>query len=252
MEVEVRDLPIHFVQVKAADDDTRTIEGYASVFGGTPDAYDDLIVKGAFAESLRVRTPKFLDQHDQRRPIGKVISLVEDDHGLYGKWRFANTAKAREAYEDVKEGLVEGLSIGFIAKDYEYNNEGIRVLKTIDLREISVVTIPANDDALITVVKTAVPITQLLEQAGEVFRTVAREAKALRDRRASDLPPRKLNDQQLQAIADYLAEAKALHEELSALVVVEPEAKAPDFGEIEFALAERRARLGRYRLKESA
>lgn len=252
MDIERKDLPLHLTAIKASGDGTHTLEGYASVFGGQPDSYGDVILKGAFAESLRQRTPKLLWQHDSEVPIGKALSLEEDDHGLFGRWQLANTQKAQEAFLYVSEGLVEGLSIGFITQESEYDAQGNRLLKKLDLREISTVTMPANERALISGFKTAVPFTTLLEQAGEVFGTVTREAKALRDRRTATNRVRPLNDQHRQAIEDYLAEVKTLHEELSALVVAEPEAKAPDFREIEASLAAARQRYYGHLLKESA
>jgi HK97 family phage prohead protease len=254
VELEIRDLPLHQVSIRAkgGGDAPHTLEGYAATFGGSPNSFNEIVAKGAFVESLRTRTPHFLWQHYADTPIAKTLSLAEDDHGLFGTWQLASTDAARNAYALISEGLVEGLSIGFITREDTYDENGVRVIKRADLYEVSAVTMPSQEAATITAVRANVPITTLLGQAGEVFRTVAREAKALRERRANDLPPRKLNDQQLRAVADYLREAEALAAELSALVVVEPEAKAPDFGEIGLQLAERRLRLGRHRLKESA
>jgi len=185
-------------------------------------------------------------------PIGKTVSLVENDEGLLGKWSLVPTDTGKKAHQLLEAELVTGLSIGFITKDAEYNTDGVRVLKAVDLHEVSLVTIGANPSALVSSFKTAVPFTQLLEQAGDVLRATVREAKALHDRRAASNRARPLNDQHTQAIEDFLAEAKALHEELSALVVVEPEAKAPDFGEIGLQLAARRQRFNAHRFKESA
>lgn len=235
MTVENKALPLHLCELKTAGaDGPHTLEGWASVFMGQPDTYGDLIVKGAFADSLKQRTPKFLWQHDLSTPIGKAISLEETDYGLFGKWQLANTRAATDAYELMKEGLTDGLSIGFITKDAEYDADGYRLLRKVDLLEISAVTIGANERALISAVKTSIPFAQLLEQAGDVFARVVREAQALRDRRATTSRP--LNDQHKQAIADFLAEARALTEELDALAVVTPEAKADESEEIRLRL----------------
>lgn len=251
MEVERKILPLHIDEIKAQGDGW-FVAGMASTFWGAPDSYGDIVAKGAFAESLKARpSVPLLWQHDQCEPIGKTVSLSENDSGLFGHWSLVPTATGRKAHQLLDAELVTGLSIGFIARDAEYNDDDVRVLKAVDLYEVSLVTIPANASAVVTSFKTAVPFAQLLEQAGEVARSVTREAKALRDRRAATNRARPLNDQHTQAIADYLAEVKTLHEELSALVVVESEAKAPDFGEIGLQLAERRLRLA-HRFKESA
>ena len=57
------------------------------------------------------------------------------------------------------------MSIGFCAKDFEYDNQGVRLLKKVDLMEISIVTFPANRNAGIINVKkiTDHPIIQSSE-----------------------------------------------------------------------------------------
>ena len=62
--------------------------------------------------------------------------------------------RIQEAIELIKQGAVDGLSIGFCATDFEYNNQGIRIIKKIDLMEVSIVTFPANRSAGITNFKT--------------------------------------------------------------------------------------------------
>lgn len=249
MELEHKILPLDISEMKAVGDGW-FVAGMASTFMGAPDSYGDVVAKGAFAESLKARpNVPLLWQHDQGEPIGKTVSLSENDAGLFGHWTLVPTPTGRKAHQLLDAELVAGLSIGFVTKEFEYTQDDVRVLKVVDLYEVSLVTIPANAAAVVTSFKTAVPYTQLLEQGGEVLRAIAREAKALRDRRAAQHRP--LNDQHKQAEADFIAEAEATRAELSAPVVVEPEAKAPDFGEIGLQLAERRLRLA-HRFKESA
>lgn len=216
-----KDIPLQQVELKAGGDEG-IIEGWASVFGGPPDSYGDIIVRGAFADSLKLRVPKFLWQHDMGTPIGKVISLEETDYGLYGRWKLAKTKAAADAYELMKEGLVDGLSIGYLTKDSEVNPDGDRLLKKLNLIEISGVTIPAKDTALITGVK-EIPTKQLLERVSEVLREAVREVEARHNRRAAEY--RALNDTHIAAFAELVEEAKALAEKLARPVVL-PEVEA--------------------------
>lgn len=222
-----KDISLQHVELKTKDDQG-IIEGWASVFGGPPDSYGDIIVRGAFADSLKQRTPKFLWQHDMTKPIGKVLSLEETDYGLYGRWQLAKTAQAQEAYELMKEGLVDGLSIGYHTEDSEVNPDGDRLLKKLNLLEISGVTIPAKDTALITGVKSDVPFHMLLKQVQDAIALAVAEAKALTERRAAD--GRSLNDRHIAAIEALLPEAKALVGELDVLRVVPPDAEAKAAG----------------------
>jgi HK97 family phage prohead protease len=220
--VETKALPFQVSEIKATGGEG-IIEGWASVFGGPPDTYGDVVVRGAFADSLKRRTPKFLWQHDMAKPIGKVLSLEETDYGLYGRWQLAKTQQAQEAYELMKDGLVDGLSIGFFPEESEISPDGDRLLKKIDLLEISGVTIGANDRALIASVKTDQPLHVLLKQATEALGVGVREAKALHERRAAE--GRSLNDQTNAALDEFLSAAEAALE-LRALRVVPPDAEA--------------------------
>ena len=127
------------------------IAGYASTFGGEPDAYGDVIVRGAFAESIAKRWPKLLFEH--ATPIGKTLEIREDDRGLFGRWAIVDTQAGTDVYKLAKAGVLDSMSIGYWAEQYEYRNDGVRLLQKIDLPEVSVVAIPANRNAVITDVK---------------------------------------------------------------------------------------------------
>lgn len=138
-----------------------TIEGYASYFGGEPDSYGDIIATGAYTKTLAEHAregslPVMLWAHDQREPVGRWVEAKEDGRGLFVRGQLnLDTDPGKRAHAHVKAGDVRGLSIGYgIYPDgYTYNNDGTRTLKAIDLREISLVTIPAQRRAGITGVK---------------------------------------------------------------------------------------------------
>ncbi len=127
------------------------VTGYASTFGGQPDSYGDIVARGAFANSIANRQTKFLYQHAE--PIGRQISLVEDQHGLLGTWEIVPTALGSDAHLLAKAGVLDSLSIGFLTVDAEFRDDGVRVLKEVDLMEVSLVTFPANENAVVTAVK---------------------------------------------------------------------------------------------------
>ena len=148
------------LQIKAAGDDG-TVEGYGSVFG-VRDNYDDVIAKGAFIQSLKDHKaagtmPAMLWQHDADKPIGVWTEMVEDEKGLRIKGQLAmETVKGKEAHALLKMGALNGLSIGFMSKEWSYDRETeVRTLTEIDLWEVSLVTFPANEKARVTNVKSA-------------------------------------------------------------------------------------------------
>ena len=134
-----------------------TFEGYASLFG-LVDLGGDEVVHGAFARSLAERGPRavrMLWQHDPSLPIGSWVAIKEDRRGLRVKGRLnLAVARARETLALMKEGAVDGLSIGFRVKVARKSaGGGIRRLLEVDLWEISIVTFPMLPQARITAVK---------------------------------------------------------------------------------------------------
>lgn len=143
------DLPL---EVKA-DGAPGTFEGYGAVFGNT-DRDGDVVAKGAFAESLKARLPALLWQHNAKEPIGRFDVVREDDRGLYVRGRLSMTGKGAEAYELLKMGALNGLSIGFVTKEAMRNRAtGTRTINRADLMEVSLVTFPANELARVSTVK---------------------------------------------------------------------------------------------------
>lgn len=136
-------------------------EGYASVFGNI-DSAGDRIVPGAFAKSLAAsqqtgRWPPMLWQHEPKQPVGVWEEMFEDSHGLFvrGRLFIEDIMLAREAYALLREKVVSGLSIGYRTKQSQRDTQnGARVLREVDLLEVSLVTFPANDMARIRAVKT--------------------------------------------------------------------------------------------------
>ena len=147
------------LECKAGEEDG-TIQGYASTFGGKPDSYNDIIAQGAFIESIEKNGYggngiKMLWQHNSSMPAGIWTNMFENKTGLKIKGQLAiKTTIGNDAYELMKLGAINSLSIGFNIVDSDVNpKNGIRTIKKADLWEVSLVTFPANTNATITQVK---------------------------------------------------------------------------------------------------
>lgn len=139
------------------DADSGEFEGYGSVFG-VVDSYNEVVDKGAFADSLAKNgLPKLLLQHSSWMVGGIYLEAREDDKGLYVKGQLnLKVNAAREAYELLKQGALSGLSIGFRTLEETIDREsGITHIKRVKLYEVSIVTFPANEAATISAVKSA-------------------------------------------------------------------------------------------------
>ncbi len=132
--------------------------GYASVFN-IKDSYQDIILPSAFKNSLKsknIKTDiKMLWQHAQDKPIGYFDVIKEDSIGLYVEGQILlDIRQGLEAYNLIKNKSVTGLSIGYSVKNAEYDpKDNTRIIKEIELFEISVVTFPANQYSNITYCK---------------------------------------------------------------------------------------------------
>lgn len=149
------------LEVKLSASEAGVLTGYASLFNDEPDSYGDVIAKGAFTRSLAQHkaagtVPLMLWHHDLSEPIGVWLDVREDGAGLAVTGRLIlETRRGQEAYALLKAGALNGLSIGYRTRASEPRPGGGRILKDVDLFEISLVTIPAASRARITGVKNA-------------------------------------------------------------------------------------------------
>jgi uncharacterized protein len=139
--------------------ETGVFEGYASLFD-VVDLSKDVVLPGAFSASLERRGTqgiRLLWQHDPAEPIGLWLKIAEDRHGLYVRGRLnPGVARAREVLALLREGAVDGLSIGFRSERSRKDpRSGVRRLERIDLWEISLVTFPMLPQARVRAVKHA-------------------------------------------------------------------------------------------------
>ena len=131
-------------------DQSGVFSGYASIFNKI-DSHKDIIVDGAFSETNE--KVKLLWQHDPKEPIGMIDSISQDATGLFVKARLLFAVqRAKEAYALLKEGIINGLSIGYTPLKFKRTKNN-RILYKVMLWEISLVTFPSNSDAVITEVK---------------------------------------------------------------------------------------------------
>ncbi|WP_075290210.1 HK97 family phage prohead protease [Pararhizobium arenae] len=132
--------------------------GYASVFGEI-DLGKDAIEPGAFAQSLSRRGAsgvRMLFQHDPAEPLGTWKTIREDARGLYVEGVLApGVERAREVHQLMKNGALDGLSIGFQTVKAKTDKGGVRRILEADLWEISIVTFPMLPSARVSNVKNA-------------------------------------------------------------------------------------------------
>lgn len=138
---------MNLFEVKASFEiaDEGTITGLAWPFG-SPDRVGDMIEKGAFSATMPL---PILFAHDPALPVGAWVSAIETEAGLEvrGRLLIDEVEKAREVYALVKAGAVRGLSIGFETKKARSRKGGGRTITSLNLVEISLVTVPMHPGA---------------------------------------------------------------------------------------------------------
>ena len=146
------------LEIKAVQEDG-FFSGYGAVFGNV-DWYNDVILHGAFQKSLqrweeKGKMPPVLWNHNDGEPIGVYTNIYEDEKGLFveGRLLIDDVPRAKSTHALLKAGAIDGLSIGYKTKKANQQTNGIRELIELDLGEISIVTMPANEESLITSVK---------------------------------------------------------------------------------------------------
>lgn len=170
------------LSVDAADE--RKFSGYANTFDHR-DRANDITMRGAFLKSLNKHAEvgtkvKMLAHHDMSRPIGVWEVIVEDEKGLYVEGRLTKGVRdADEAYALLKDGALDSMSIGYRVVTEEYDRKsGANLLHEVDLHEISLVAIPANQESVVTTVK-SIPDVRSLEKSLRDAGLSRREAKAV-------------------------------------------------------------------------
>lgn len=167
--IESKEITVPFELKEQSDEsDFFTFAGIASSFGNI-DHDNDRMNKGAFATvTSRMKDDKnftlpVLWQHNRDMPIGVYTEIHETDAGL---WVKASLPKDDDfvrgrVIPQLKIGSIKKMSIGFILKDWSRDSDGVRDIKEADLKEISLVTFPADEHAEITEIKSVVPYQDL-------------------------------------------------------------------------------------------
>jgi uncharacterized protein len=144
-------------EVKSLDEQGR-FSGFASVYGNK-DLGDDVVMPGAFTRTLQARGAEvpILFAHDMKQPVG-LGKLTDTPAGLQIDGKLVlEVSRAKEAYALMKAKVLKGLSIGYDTVKSDVK-DGMRYLRELKLYEVSLVTVPMNELATISAVKSNHPL----------------------------------------------------------------------------------------------
>ena len=151
-------------ELKAKEDDTGLIAGFFSTYDETPDSYGDIIRPGAFTETIKKRLDSghpfpLCFNHDFSQIIGYVTKIEDTEKGPYIEAKFLDTQLAQDVRKMLLSGAIYQFSFAYDVLGWEEPNEEQRkqgiwnILTKLEVFEISVVTVPANQNAVATEVK---------------------------------------------------------------------------------------------------
>jgi HK97 family phage prohead protease len=160
-------IPITLDAAAGDADAPRTITGIAvpwdvkaTVSGGE----SVLFLRGAF--DLNAKAPRLLENHDGR-PIGIVTELVDLDEGLGFSASFANTKAADDVVELIQMSAYDSVSVGAVPVKFTIDKTGTMIVSEAKMIELSVVTVPAFSDAVITQIAASEPDPEVETEATE-------------------------------------------------------------------------------------
>lgn len=145
------------IEIKAASSSKKSfrIAGYANT--STKDRTGDIVTPEAWAKGIENyrKNPVLLYQHDHSKPIGKAEAIRVDKKGIFVEGAVSDAAETLHGVQTlIKDGALKSFSVGFRVKDADYDrNSDTFYIKDLELLEISVVSVPANQESLFSIKK---------------------------------------------------------------------------------------------------
>ena len=203
------------------------ITGYAST--NDADRQGDVVPASVWEKGIAnyLKNPVILAYHDHSEPVGRMVEHKVDAKGLWIKARISSAAE--EVYNLVKDGVLTAFSIGFRIVDAEYNAAAeLFVVKELELHEISVVSVPANQNTLFSLSK-AFDDAEEFKSFKLQFAPNSESAKGLESSTEANSEIKKESDiMDPKQLEQLLADTAAKAAESTAKAVIEAQTKAAD------------------------
>ena len=139
----------------SSSDKSLKIAGYANTT--SKDRSGDIVLPEAWAKGVENfrRNPILLYQHDHSKPIGRVSAVTVDKKGIFVEATISEAAERQHGVKTlISDGVLKSFSVGFRVKDANYDKVADTFyIKDVELLEISVVSVPANQNSLFSVRK---------------------------------------------------------------------------------------------------
>lgn len=149
------------MELRLDSSDGRLLTGVAVPYGvvtmNTSHPGGERFARGAFKRTIsnqKGRLPKLFRNHDHGQAVGVAAELRDTDDGVLASWRIADTPAGNAVLQEVREGVLDSLSVGFRAVREDVV-EGVREVREAHLFEVSLVPMPAYPGAQVMSLRSA-------------------------------------------------------------------------------------------------
>lgn len=167
-----------------------SVSGIANM--ASEDRVGDIVPKEAWTLDNYNKNPVILFNHCYDHLVGRATAIDVTDNGLEVTAEVGNPSAGYEMTESQKmvrsliaQGILKAFSVGFIPLDAEYDEKNGRfIIKKAELLEISFVSVPCQQDSLVTEVKSLIIKEEkaMEEEMKKLLETIAADVKACKDK----------------------------------------------------------------------
>lgn len=148
-------LEIREFDIRETNTELREVSGIAVPYGQVTELGGGMRERFDVGSAIPADDAMLFWRHDE--PIGKIIEHEQTDEGLVIRAKISETPRGNEAYTLVRDGVISKFSVGFEPIEQRIEEDGTIVRTLANVREVSLVPMPAYDGATLTEVRESAP-----------------------------------------------------------------------------------------------
>lgn len=127
--------------------ESRTITGKITVFNKHSSSQGIKLMPGSLTPRNPIKRVKLLRDHDTAQPLGYMTDYTPGNDHTLAAFHVAEGEDGDKALREAEAGLRDGFSVGFIARNYEFDEDFNLVVHEAELFEVSLCAVPDFQDA---------------------------------------------------------------------------------------------------------
>lgn len=162
------------VELRVPDMSERIVEGIVVPYGETTflteDPRGERFRPGSLTRTIRERGDrvKLFRSHDHGQAVGRALQWkANNEAGCWAQFRIAATAAGDDVLAEVREGMLDSFSVGFLPKREVRGADGAREVIEAQLHEVSLCPIGAYDGARVLAMRQ--PASQRLPEGSQAI-----------------------------------------------------------------------------------